>query len=467
MMKRITWIGIGVVITVALISFIAWKFSSGTPVRVTEVKRGLIQEFIDERGMTRLPETYLITMPYAGRVESISLTEGERVNRNDPDKPVARIVPKDLQLSVDEAQAVVDRLDAAIIENMDENLEKLLKEQSLKFVLSMGKTVEAANERLRAGQAKLDYSESNQGRVTQLSESQVATQDDVDRAKLEYITAEVDFAQDRLVLAIAESLDAATKVFPRMVDQTMKDKSLTAAVLSNERAEAAARLMQAQLNQKRGTLTSPVDGIVLARYVSNERSLAAGEPLLEIGRPDEELQVEVDVLSLDVVRIKKDTKVKIYGPAVGASRQKGIDGKVLQVYPAGFTKVSSLGVEQQRVKVIIGFKDQETLTRLRKEHNLGVGYRVRVQVFTNQAPNALLIPRSALFRGSDGQWQVYCTRGGRAEIQEVQIGLMNDELAQVTGGLAEQDLVVLAPESNLEDGMKVEAEGVSSRLSRP
>jgi HlyD family secretion protein len=143
--------------------------------------------------------------------------------------------------------------------------------------------------------------------------------------------------------------------------------------------------------------------------------------------------------------------VEIYGPAVG---QPGVKGKVARVYPAGFTKVSSLGVEQQRVMVVVRF-DATDLKRLLDERRLGVGYRVRVRIITAEKSDALVVPRSALFRATSGDWQVFVVRGGRARLQKVAIGLMNDELAEITDGVADDEPVVLAPESTLSDGARV------------
>ncbi|MFH1924599.1 MAG: hypothetical protein ABIP48_32505, partial [Planctomycetota bacterium] len=92
---------------------------------------------------------------------------------------------------------------------------------------------------------------------------------------------------------------------------------------------------------------------------------------------------------------------------------------------------------------------------LRRERDLGVGYRVRVRIITREEPAALGIPRSALVRGGNGKWNVYAIRGGRARTEPVEVGILNDELAQVTSGLAAGDMVVRAPESELEDGQRV------------
>ncbi|MHB8900432.1 MAG: HlyD family secretion protein, partial [Thermoguttaceae bacterium] len=189
------------------------------------------------------------------------------------------------------------------------------------------------------------------------------------------LTAGFDLAQDELVLRITKALTVAIEIVPEMIDQMIKDKSLADAVLRKQRAEAAAALEQVKLRKQRGTILSPVDGVVLRRYVSDEGFLGAGEPLLEIGRL-EDLEVEADLLTIDVVQAKVGDAVEIYGPAVGSVPARG---RVARVYPAGFTKVSSLGVEQQRVKVIVAI-DPGDLRLLAGERRIQVGYRVRARI---------------------------------------------------------------------------------------
>jgi HlyD family secretion protein len=127
---------------------------------------------------------------------------------------------------------------------------------------------------------------------------------------------------------------------------------------------------------------------------------------------------------------------------------------VHRIYPAGFTKVSSLGVEQQRVNVIVRFAEG-VLEKLREQRDLGVDYRVRVRIFTEHKSDALLVPRTALFRGADGGWEVFVVRDRRAKLQPVEVGLMNDERVEIISGLQQGEIVVLAPESSLIDGTRV------------
>jgi HlyD family secretion protein len=461
-MKTKTWIILaGIVVCAIVVWLVVQNLSSGVPVEVARATEGPIEKFVDERGMTRLPEMYLITMPTSGRIEAITLKEGSVVERG---KPVARIVPLDLKLNVEEATAAVERLDAAIRENAEKNVEETALLQARQFVTSMRETVKAAWERVEAGKAEFDYAEKNLGRVAPLARSGAKTQDELDQAILLKVQSGADFRQDQLVHSAMAALQAATDLMPTMVEQYIFNKSLAEAVLVKQKAEAAAQLRRIQEDQRRGMMNSPVGGVVLNRFVSNERFLAAGTSLLEIGRL-EDLEVEADILSLDVVGAKEGSPVLIYGPAIGdppprdtdpaGTVRQGVAGTVRRIYPAGFTKISSLGVEQQRVKVIIHI-DPADLQWLRAERNLGVGYRVRVRITTARKDKALVIPRSALFRGTGSRWQVFTVRDGRATIQDVKVGLLNDRLAEVTDGLSPGDVVILAPESNLADGRRVE-----------
>ncbi|MCE9607122.1 MAG: HlyD family efflux transporter periplasmic adaptor subunit [Planctomycetia bacterium] len=435
-------------IVVLLLAVAAWSgMSSGTVVQCAAVAPAPIREFVDEQAQTRLPVTQLITMPFDGRVEAIELSEGAVVKKG---QVVAKVVPQDLQLTVQDAQANIDRLESSIKESGDKTVESTALKQSLEYVLSMQATVAAAAARVEAGEAKLDYANKNFGRIRTLRETNSASEDQWNNAELQRIQADVDLRQDQLVLKALQSMLSATTLVPTVVKQYMDRKDLTVAVLKNERAQAEVKLAQQVRDRDRGSMQSPIDGVVLERLETNERRLAPGTVLLKIGAPGQ-LEVEADILSQDVVRVKPEQGVEVYGPAVGAQPARGI---VAAIYPAGFTKVSSLGVEQQRVKVIVRFAPGE-LERIEKMQDLGIGYRVRVRIFTAEKPRTLVVPRSALFRGPDGRWQVFAVRSGKAKLVGVEVGLMNDEQVEVTTPLAEGELVVLAPESTLTDGARV------------
>jgi HlyD family secretion protein len=264
----------------------------------------------------------------------------------------------------------------------------------------------------------------------------------------------VEYRQDELVWKSLNSVLAATQLLPEIVEQYISHKSLSTAVLEKQETEAQARLRQVALRSERGSVDSPIDGVVLAKYVDDAQFASAGAMLLQIGRMSD-LEVEADVLSQDATRIHPGAVAEMYALTTGGELGAGISGTVRRVYPRAFTKISSLGVEQQRVKVIIGFTDAAMDTL--EQFQVGADYRVRVRIFTKQERDALIIPQSALFRSGDGLWQVFAVRDGRVRLQEVTVGLINDEQVQVSGGLDDEEEVILAPGNDIQDGIRVKA----------
>ena len=437
-----------IVVGAAAVGVAAWRLtSSGIPVQATRAKLGPIRQFVDERGKTRLPEPVLITMPFAGRIEEIPLSEGQVVRQGEV---VARVSPKDLAEEVAEALAAVERLEASLIETSDVSLEKTAKAQADLFVESMNANVAAAEAKLRADKSRLEYAETFLGRVQRLVPIGAETEDDLELARLARVEKEVAYRQDVLTLESQKALQAATLLMPQLLTEYMIRKRLAADVLTKQKSEAQARLQIAQLRQTRGTIVSPIDGVVLQRAIRDAQFLSGGTMLLRLGQLDS-LEVETDVLSSDAGRIRPGCQVEIYGPAIGDNPAAGV---VERVFPTGFTKISSLGVEQQRVTVIVRFDDGELAPLLRERH-LGVDYRVRVRMITDQKEETLVVARSALFRDGKGEWAVFVIRHDRVVLQTVDVGLMNDGQVEILGGLDAGDVVVVAPENGLSDGTRV------------
>jgi HlyD family secretion protein len=447
-----------VLLTAAIAAQFCTGCGGGLPVEVIKVRRGAIREFVDEQAKTRVPNEFEVTMPYAARIQEIELQEGDRVSKG---QVVAQIVSADVQNELAEAQAAVQRLDASIAENNDKSVEQGAYKQALQFVASMTATVAAAEERKKSGQKALEVAEANLGRVRKLYEAERAnTREQLDQAELRDVESQVNYRTDVLVAESIKAIEAATLLMPQMVSDYISRKDLTGAVLEKQKAEAEARLRQAMVRQERSTMKSPIDGVVLARLESDEQFVQAGTTLLRIGDLSQ-LEVEVDVLSQDVIRVQVGDEAEIYGPSVGGGIGSGVAGTVARVYPAGFMKLSSLGVEQQRVKVIVRFEEGALKPLL--ERGLGVDYRVRARIYTDAKADALIVRRSALFRGADGGWQLYTVsgagggfrRGSAAKLTSVQVGLMNDDLVEIAEGLSPEDTVVLAPENSLTDGTGV------------
>ncbi len=315
------WILTAVIVAAAAVAVALGfaAFGSGAPVEAAKVRKGPIQEFIDERGKTRLPQVYSVTMPFEGRIQPIELVEGTRVKQGDV---VARVVPLDLKLSHAAAVASVERLDASIKENDDASVEKVSLEQSLKMVETMQSSVKAAEAQVDAAKAKLEYNNKNVARIQRLMQTKAKTEDEFELVRLAQIQAEIEVRQDELMLAAMKAMESATLLLPKAITEYIGRKTLARGVLEKEKSEAEVALEQVKKNEQRGEIKSPVDGVVLDRLVSDERQVAAGTVLLKIGRL-EELQVEVDVLSQDVVDVKPGNEVEISGPAIGATPAGG------------------------------------------------------------------------------------------------------------------------------------------------
>ncbi|MEZ5565514.1 MAG: efflux RND transporter periplasmic adaptor subunit [Gammaproteobacteria bacterium] len=191
---------------------------------------------------------------------------------------------------------------------------------------------------------------------------------------------------------------------------------------------------------------SPVSGSVLRVLQESEAVVASGEPLIEIGNP-EDLEIVVDLLSTDAVRVEAGQRVLIEAWGGGPP----LKGKVRRVEPFGFTKVSALGVEEQRVNVIIDFDEPRA-----RWARLGHGYRVEPRIVLAEADGVLKVPQAALFR-EQGDWAVFVDAGGKARLRRVKLGLENGLEAQVLDGLSAGEQVVLQPGGRVTDGVGLKA----------
>jgi HlyD family secretion protein len=191
-------------------------------------------------------------------------------------------------------------------------------------------------------------------------------------------------------------------------------------------------------------IVSPIDGVVLRRVRESESVVQAGDALLEVGDASR-LEVVADLLSTDAVRVAENARVLIEQWGGGHT----LEGRVRRVEPSGFMKISALGVEEQRVNVVIDFVDLETAARA-----LGDGYRVEVRVVTWEGSDVVTVPTSALFRRGTG-WAVFVVDNGRARTQIVDIGERNAVEARVIQGLEPGQPVVLHPPDNLVDSVRV------------
>ncbi|MCC7123675.1 MAG: efflux RND transporter periplasmic adaptor subunit, partial [Acidobacteria bacterium] len=218
------------------------------------------------------------------------------------------------------------------------------------------------------------------------------------------------------------------------------------AAANAELDRARARLMPTSVDATGRVLEvrAPVDGVVLRRHRESEGVVPAGEPLLEIGDPSH-VEIVADLLSTDAVKVKP-------GMRVGVEQWGGdspMGARVERVEPSGFTKVSALGVEEQRVNVIMDFEDDHAAWT-----SLGDGYRVEVRIAIQELPDVVKVPTAALFREGE-QWAVYVVDEGRVRRVELELGARTNAEAEVRSGLTADQRVVIHPPDALTDGARI------------
>jgi HlyD family secretion protein len=308
--------------------------------------------------------------------------------------------------------------------------------------------------------AWVTYWEAYATRVRTLAQQSAESETELERAiaNLNSTTAEVGQREQN---AISQSLFyKAAQLLPKLITDYLQRKKLQGDVLRRQLQEAQTQLQQASLRKQRATMFSPVDGVVLKRELFSEQYVRAGTLLLTIGSLNE-LEIEAEILTQEAAAIREGHEVDIYGPALGRDVSDSVPGNVRRVLPDAFTKVSSLGVEEQRVKVIVALDDLPSV--LQERPGLGVGFRVRVRVYTDARQDVVAVPRSALFHNEAGGWAAFVVRDSRALQQNVEVGLMNDEWAEIRSGITEGETVIVAPESTLAEGVRVQVRQAPER----
>ncbi|MBK7661745.1 MAG: HlyD family efflux transporter periplasmic adaptor subunit [Betaproteobacteria bacterium] len=360
-----------------------WAWPSPRVVETAVVGRGPVQVTIEEDGETRAVDRYGIASPVTGRLLRVTLREGDLVK---PGQLVAEIAPT--PLSAADRDLLGARLESA-------------------------KALEAeAFERVRRADADAAQAVREKKRVADLVAGRFMSPQALEQAESAVSMKAADVAAAR-----ARAVSAAA------------DVRAAQAALASVRANAPAVRVD-----------SPVAGRVLRIAEKSERVVTPGTVLVTVGDPSA-LEVAVDVLSNDAVRVKPGMRMLLTG--WGGDE---IEARVRTVEPAAFRKVSALGVEEQRVWVVADFEAVPP--------GLGDAYRVDARIVVAEKADALRVPAGALFR-RDGKWHAFTVEGGRLALRVVEAGLRGSRDVEIVSGLAEGARVVLYPGNDLSEGARV------------
>jgi HlyD family secretion protein len=365
------------------------------PVDLAELGRGPMTVSVVEEGKTRVIDRFEVSAPVSGYALRIELEVGDAVKKG---HVLAEIEPRRSQFldprSHAEAEARISAARAAL---------------------------RAAEEKAQAARADADYAEAEFKRLSALFKDGYISGDRFDRAE----------AAHRNAQATLRSADFAVEVAKYELEAARTALRYSAA------EDGAGKL-------GRVLLRSPVGGSVLKVLHKSEGEVGAGEVLISIG-DTRAIEVETDVLSDDAVRIKPGMKVlyERWG------KEEPLLGSVKRVEPAGFTKISALGVEEQRVLVISGFTSPPE-----EWERLGDGYRVETRFVLWEGKDVLTMPESALFRHDEG-WAAFVVEGGRARLRKVEVGQRSGLTAEVLSGVTEGEKVITHPDDAIKDGTRV------------
>ena len=404
--KRVGWILV-VALGVAGLAWYAWP--QPVLVDLAVVAKGPMEVTVDDDGKTEVRHVYTVSAPIAGSVLRISHPAGyEGVSRHVGDQVTAN----------ETVVAVMQPMTPGFVDVRS-------REQIQAAVAAADASIKQAESEVRRLEAAVEFYRTELARAQTLARSQSVSAQALDKAKFDAETNEAALA----------SAKAQVKVWQKV------SESLAAQLI--DPASTAARTDPSCCIEIR----APVTGRVLKIIQDSEVVVQPGAPLIEIG-DSMDLDVIADLLSSDAVQISRGAPVRIDGWG-----GPPINGRVTRVDPAGFLKVSALGIEEQRVRVTVDLVDPpEVWSRL------GHDYRVVVHVTTWSADDVLTVPVGALFRKGD-DWAVFVVRDGRARVAPIKIGHRNNRAAEVLSGLAAGDEVVLHPSDRVSEATPVAARG--------
>lgn len=397
-MRNLVWIAIGGAV-LAAVGYALWP--KPVLVDLTRVSTGPMQVTVDEEGKTRIKERYKVSSPLAGQLRRIEL---------DPGDPV---------------QASVTLL--AVIEPSDPDLlDARSRAEARARVKAAEAVLQQATPNLERARASLDFAQAEHRRIRTLFEQENATQQQFERAELDVRTKVEEHKSAQFAVQIATfELEQAQAALTRSEPTTTVTTDGT-------------------LEIPRFEIFSPISGRVLHVLEKSAAVVRAGTALVELGDPAD-LEVEVDVLSSDGVLIERGAPV-VFENWGG---DQPLHGRVRLVEPAAFTKVSALGVEEQRVYVVADFDESPE-----QRASVGDGFRVEARIVTWRSDNVLRVPAGALFR-HDEQWAVFRLENGRARLRQVKIGHLNAQEAELLDGLTAEDQLVAHPSDKIVDNVRI------------
>jgi HlyD family secretion protein len=392
--RILVWAPVALLLAAALL----WLFrSKPVAVDLSEVRQGSMQVTISDEGEARVRDVFAVSAPVAGLMRRVELRAGDHVTAN---------------------QTVIARLEPSV--------PMFLDERAIAEARAAADTANAATRfaqaQLHRAEAERDFAESELQRLRALASRQSLSQNDLDAAERRAKTAIAAVAEANASLNMRQSEYAQAR----------------ARLLNPAKARGAAKDCDCIV------IYSPVSGSVLRVLQESEAVVTAGTAILEIGDPSD-MEVQVDLLSEDAVRVRAGQRALIQGWGGPVA----LAAVVRRVEPFAYTKISALGIEEQRVNVRIDLTEPRERWR-----RLGHGYRVQPSIVVWEGNRVLQVPQSALFRDGE-QWAVFVVEKDVARLRHVTVGQHNETHVQIVNGVAAGERIVMHPNDRIEEGTHV------------
>ncbi len=433
--KKWMYLSLGLLACLATI----WTFQP-KPIAVdtTPVNRGELLVTVNAEGKTRVRDRYTISADVAGRLVRVQLKEGDSVQAG---AVIARIDPIAVNTAIQQAEAQLASWQAEREGVATQRPKVATLEQAQTRIRAAQANYRQTEAKVTEAQAALDQAQRDRQRAQALEARGAIARQALETAELNEISKakalETATLETKTALAEVEVAAAAVTV----LQQEQRDPDYLLKLYDARIESVSAELAKLQDDAQQTVVRSPVSGKVLNIRQQSTQYVAAGTPLIEIADPGR-LELVIDVLSSDALKIQPGDPILV---DLG-TEEAPLKAKVRLIEPSAFTKVSALGVEEQRVNVIGDFEEA---------HRLGDAYRVDVQIVVWQEKAVLQVPLSALFRCNRSQWCTFVVKNGKAEQQQVLIGQRSDLAAEIRQGLKPNDVVILHPSEQIKTGARV------------
>jgi len=439
-LRKIAYLTAGI----ATFLLIVWAFRPAPVlVDIGRVERGELQVTVDAEGKTRVSDRFVITAEADGHLARILLSEGDPVTAG---MVVAQIDPLTLNASVQEAIGRLSEWRAQRAGVATQRPKAATIEQARTRIRAAEARQQQAEARVIEVQAALAQARRDRDRAQQLEAAGAIARKDREIAELNETTK----AKELEAAILAAKADASEVEVARaalaVVQQEQSDPDYLLRVYDARIASTEAELSKLRDEAGRTDIHSPVSGKVLRIRQKSAQFVTDGTPLLEIGNPNK-LELVIDVLSSDAIKIQPGNPILLDQGSDQSSKPMPAQAKVRLVEPSAFTKVSALGVEEQRVNVIGDFVDSP--------QSFGDAYRVDTKIVIWNGKNILKTPMSSLFRCHQSAWCVFVVENDKAHQRQIVIGHRSDREAEVQQGLNQGENLILHPTEQIKEGMQV------------